>query len=130
MSAAGDPAWRQRFTAANVGFPQWSAARPDLLYFTSDEAGSTQGWVHDLASGRRTRLTDQPVGVESLVVTADGAGAAWWRDETGDENGAQRVAWTPTCSPKTWPDGSGPSWRRSGRWSRASVPSAPSRPRA
>ena len=84
--------WRQRFTARSVTFPTWSPQRPDRLYFLSDESGSTQGWVLDLASGRRSRLTDQVVGVESVVVTPDGSGAAWWSDDTGDENGAWVVS--------------------------------------
>jgi dipeptidyl aminopeptidase/acylaminoacyl peptidase len=92
------PLWRQRFTAATVSFPAWSEARPDRLWFTSDESGSMQGWVLETGSGSRRQITDQTVGVESLVVTPDGSGAAWWSDDTGDENGA----WVVTAA-----DGSG-----------------------
>ena len=84
--------WRQRFTAATVSFPAWSPACPDRLWFTSDESGSTQGWVLDTRTGNRRQLTEQIVGVESLVVTPDGSAAAWWSDETGDENGAWVVS--------------------------------------
>jgi dipeptidyl aminopeptidase/acylaminoacyl peptidase len=86
-AAAAGQSWRQRFAAPAAGFPTWSPARPELLFFVSDEGGSAQGWVHDQASGERRQLTDQPVGVEALVVTPDGSGAAWWSDESGDEFG-------------------------------------------
>ncbi len=74
--------WRARYRAATVQFPTWSDARPDRLYFVSDEAGSTQGWLLDQARGR-VALTAQAVGVESLVVLPDGSGVAWWCDDTG-----------------------------------------------
>jgi dipeptidyl aminopeptidase/acylaminoacyl peptidase len=84
--------WEARFTAPTVGFPQWSAAAPEQLYYLSDEGGSLQAWVLDTGTGRRARLTDQPIGVESLAVLPDGSGVAWWRDDTGDENGTWEVS--------------------------------------
>jgi pimeloyl-ACP methyl ester carboxylesterase len=75
--------WRERLLAPTVGFPQWSAAAPHRLFFISEESGSPQIWTLDLAGGRRQRLTDQPVGVEELVVLPDGSGVAWWADDTG-----------------------------------------------
>ncbi len=80
--------WRQRFTAPFASFPQWAAPHPDRLFYVSDEGGSTQAWTLDRTSGARIRLTDQAVGVEQLVVVPDGSGAAWWSDDSGDENGA------------------------------------------
>ena len=91
--------WRQRFRASWVSFPSWSAQRPDLLYHVASAGGSTQLWCHDRTTGRSTQLTDQRVGVESLVVLPDGSGVAWWHDETGDEQGG----WVVTDA-----DGSGP----------------------
>ncbi len=88
MTSGTDDAWRRRFLAAQVGFPAWSAQRPERLFHLGDGDGSTQLWCHDLASGRSSRLTDQAVGVESFVVLPDGSGAAWWSDDTGSEHGA------------------------------------------
>ena len=86
MSASTD-VWRQRFTAPFTDFPRWSRARPDRLVFVSNEGGSTQVWSTDLATGERRVVTDQQIGVEEVVLTPDGAGAVWWSDDSGDENG-------------------------------------------
>ena len=94
--------WRQRFEAPFVSFPSWSSARPDLLWFVSDADGSVQAWCHDLRDGRTARMTDQAVGVESVVVLDDGSGGsgiAWWSDDTGAEAGR----WVVTAE-----DGSAP----------------------
>lgn len=80
-------AWADRFRAATVEFPSWSPARPDRLYFLSDEGGTTQVWMHDPDLGR-VALTDQQLGVEAFVVLPDGSGITWWRDETGSEHGS------------------------------------------
>ena len=84
---APEPAWRRRMAAGSVSFPMWSPSRPQRLFFLSDQDGSTQGWVLDVAGGEPVRLTAQAVGVESLVVVPDGSGAAWWSDTTGSEYG-------------------------------------------
>ena len=83
--------WRDRFRAPSVSFPTWATARPDQLFYVGDQGGSVQGWTHDLRTDRSWALTDQPVGVESLVALPDGSGAAWWSDDTGDENGTWMV---------------------------------------
>lgn len=70
--------------------PTWSPAAPERLFFVSDEGGTTQVWMLDPERGR-VALTDQPVGVEALVVLPDGSGAAWWSDETGDLHGSWMV---------------------------------------
>jgi dipeptidyl aminopeptidase/acylaminoacyl peptidase len=79
--------WEQRLVAPTLSFPQWAAAAPRRLFFTSSEDGVLQGWVLDLDTAGRSRLTDQGVGVEALVVLPDGSGAAWWSDDSGDERG-------------------------------------------
>ena len=83
--------WRDRFAATSIGFPSWSAQRPDTLYFVSDDDGTTQAWSLDTATGVRRQLTHQSVGVEAVVVLPDGSGVAWWSDDSGDENGAWLV---------------------------------------
>ena len=85
------PAWQLRFTAPQVGFPAWSQDAPDHLAFLSNESGSWQVWAIDLSTRDRRRVSDEPVGVESLLVAPDG-GIVWWRDNTGDERGRWMVA--------------------------------------
>jgi dipeptidyl aminopeptidase/acylaminoacyl peptidase len=79
--------WPDRFRASNVQFPAWSDARPDRLFFLSDEGGTTQVWMLDAALGR-VPLTDQLLGVETFMVLPDGSGVAWWCDDTGSEFGS------------------------------------------
>lgn len=83
---APEPRWTHRFTAPQVGFPAWSVDSPDLLAVCSSESGSWQAWSHDLTTGRRRRVTDEPVGVEEVHVAPDGR-FVWWHDPTGDEEG-------------------------------------------
>jgi hypothetical protein len=80
-----DPAlWQRRFSASQTGFPAWSASAADHLAFVSNESGSWQAWVTDLASGEQRRVSDEPVGVEAVLIAPDGR-VVWWRDDTGDE---------------------------------------------
>ena len=79
--------WEQRLVAPTVSFPTWSAVAPERLFFTSSDGGVLQGWVLDLSTGDRRRLTEQAVGVETVVALPDGSGAVWWCDDTGDERG-------------------------------------------
>jgi dipeptidyl aminopeptidase/acylaminoacyl peptidase len=78
--------WQRRFTAPQIGFPAWTNAAPDRLAFVSNESGSWQAWVADLVTGERRRISNEPVGVETVLVAPDGR-IVWWRDERGDEQG-------------------------------------------
>ena len=80
------PAWQRRFSAAQVGFPAWSASAADRLAFVSNESGSWQAWMTDRSTGERRQLSNEPVGVEGVLVAPDGR-VVWWRDDTGDERG-------------------------------------------
>ncbi len=110
MDDEGEPVWRQRFTAPSVTFPTWSPARPERLYYVSDDSGVSQGWVLDLSSGERHRLTHQRVGVETVVVTPDGGGVAWWSDDTGDEYGAWVVSPADGADPYPLVPALSPGW--------------------
>jgi dipeptidyl aminopeptidase/acylaminoacyl peptidase len=85
------PAWQRRFTATQIGFPAWSDSAADNLAYVSNESGSWQAWVVDLTTGERRRISDEPVGVESVLVAPDGR-VVWWRDDTGDERGLWMAA--------------------------------------
>jgi len=80
-------AWRRRFQTPVVGFPLWPENQPDRLVFVSNEGGTTQVWMLNRSTGERRQVTDQRIGVEEFVLTADGSSAVWWRDDTGNENG-------------------------------------------
>jgi dipeptidyl aminopeptidase/acylaminoacyl peptidase len=82
--AASD--WSLRFTAPQVRFPAWSAAAPDHLAYVGTESGSWQVWALDLASGERRRITDDPVGIEHVMVAPNGR-IVWWVDDSGAERG-------------------------------------------
>jgi dipeptidyl aminopeptidase/acylaminoacyl peptidase len=80
------PRWQRRFSATQTGFPVWSDSAADHLAFVSNESGSWQAWVTDVDGTDRRRVSNEPVGVEAVLVTPDGR-VVWWRDDTGDERG-------------------------------------------
>lgn len=110
---ADRPRWEQRFLAPTIGFPSWARHAPQRLALVSDEGGSFQAYAWDLDARERTRLTDEPVGVTSAGILADGSGVVWFRDATGDESGG----WVATPfeggsprpllpdAPEGWPHG-------------------------
>jgi dienelactone hydrolase len=67
--------------------PEWSPHAPDRITFASTESGIWQLHALDLATGKRRRVTDHPVGITEGTPTADGTGVLWFQDETGDESG-------------------------------------------
>ena len=83
---AEPPAWKRRFTAPKIGFPSWAETAPERLTFLSTESGSGQVWALDRVKGDRRQVTDERIGVETMLVAPDGR-IVWWRDETGDERG-------------------------------------------
>jgi len=80
------PQWQRRFSAHQTGFPAWSGSAADHLAFVSNESGSWQAWVARVDAAERRRVSDEPVGVEAVLVAPDGR-VVWWRDDTGDERG-------------------------------------------
>jgi dipeptidyl aminopeptidase/acylaminoacyl peptidase len=105
---APEPRWARRFTAPQIGFPRWWVGSSELLAVCSSESGSWQAWSHDLVTGRRQRVTDEPVGVEEVHVAPDGR-LVWWHDASGDELGrwlaAEAGGRTPTSLVPDVPDG-------------------------
>jgi dipeptidyl aminopeptidase/acylaminoacyl peptidase len=80
------PAWEDRFTATEIGFPSWDDADPDHLALVTTRNGTRQVWAHDLADGSWRQVSDEPVGAEATwMLPGDRIG--WWRDTTGDERG-------------------------------------------
>ena len=106
------PAWQRRFTATSLGFPTWSDGDPDVLALVTNRSGSWQVWSHDLADGAWRQLSEEPIGVEEVLVLPDGR-VAWWRDTTGGERGrlvaVAPIGGTPEAVlpelPEGWPMG-------------------------
>ncbi|HEX8024967.1 MAG TPA: prolyl oligopeptidase family serine peptidase [Candidatus Limnocylindrales bacterium] len=81
------PLWQRRYRAPIVGFPTWSRRAPNRLVHVSSESGIYQLHTFDVDTGARRQVTDEPVGLVSGDVSADGDWVVWHRDTTGDESG-------------------------------------------
>jgi dienelactone hydrolase len=86
MTTSTEPAWIQRYTATQLGFPSWNALDPDRLAIVSNRGGKWQAWAHDVRDGSWRAVSDEPVGVEAAWTLPDGR-VAWWQDRTGAERG-------------------------------------------
>jgi dienelactone hydrolase len=86
MATTTEPAWIQRYTATQLGFPSWIDNSPDRLAIVSNRGGGWQAWAHDLEDGSWRRVSDEPVGVEVAWTLPDGR-IAWWQDLSGAERG-------------------------------------------
>ncbi len=82
-----DPLWQQRFRAPIVGFPTWAKDAPNRVVYASSESGIYQLHTVDLATGKRRKVTNEPVGLISGEIAPDGEWVVWHRDLTGDESG-------------------------------------------
>ena len=80
------PLWERRYRAATRTLPIWSPHTPDRFALLSDEDGSFQAYAWEPGSEPR-RVTDEPVGVSSVTISADGSRIVWFSDPTGDESG-------------------------------------------
>jgi dipeptidyl aminopeptidase/acylaminoacyl peptidase len=106
------PLWERRYRAPTRTLPIWGPRSPDRFALLSDEEGSFQAYAWVPGSEPR-RLTDEPVGVSSCTISADGTRVVWFSDPTGDESGrwlsvpfeggeAEEVF---PGAPNGWPDG-------------------------
>ncbi len=81
-----DERWKLRFTATELSLPSWCDAHPDRLAFISNESGIRQVWALDLTTRERRQVSNDPVGVQHVLVAPDGR-IVWWFDALGDEKG-------------------------------------------
>src|SRR3972149_296559 len=86
------PLWQRRYRAPILGFPTWSRHAPDRLVYTSSESGVYQLHSWNLATGERRQITDEPVGLVSGHVSADGEWVIFHLDPTGSEFGTWMTA--------------------------------------
>ena len=106
------PVWERRYRAPTRTLPIWSPHAPNRFALLSDEEGSFQAYGWERGSEPR-RLTDEPVGVSAVTISADGDRVVWFSDPTGDESG--RWLSVPfegghaeelfTGAPSGWPEG-------------------------
>ena len=81
------PLWERRFRAPTRTLPVWAPAAPERSVVRSDEEGSFQAYAWELGADRPRRRTDEPVGVITATISADGSSVVWFSDPTGDESG-------------------------------------------
>ena len=81
------PNWEQRLRVPVSFLPEWSPQAPERCVYASNESGVWQVHAWDASTGRRRRVTDNPVGITGGLVTLDGDGVLWFEDVTGDEAG-------------------------------------------
>jgi dipeptidyl aminopeptidase/acylaminoacyl peptidase len=106
------PLWEQRYRAPTRTLPIWSHHDPDRFALLSDEGGSFQAYAWARGSEPR-RLTDEPVGVSAVTISADGDRVVWFSDPTGDESGrwlsmplgGGEAAEVFPGAPNGWPEG-------------------------
>ena len=104
------PLWQRRYHAPIVGFPTWSRHAPDRLVYVSSESGVYQLHSWDVASGERRQITNEPVGLVSGEVSADGEWVLWHRDTTGDESGTWMAAPFSGGAPEPFAEGLPHGW--------------------
>jgi dienelactone hydrolase len=81
------PLWERRFRAPTRTLPVWGPGAPERFVLRSDEQGSFQAYAWELGAGPPIRRTDEPVGVLTAAISADGSSVVWFSDPTGDESG-------------------------------------------
>src|ERR1043165_825977 len=89
-SARTEPAWKQRFRAARIGFPSWAREDPDHLLFLTNGSGKVEVHTWDGRSGAQKQLTDRGEGTGYRVparLEPDGKRVWWFDDAKGNELG-------------------------------------------
>ena len=81
------PLWERRFRAPTRTLPVWGPGASERFVLRSDEQGSFQAYAWELGAGPPIRRTDEPVGVLTATISADGSSIVWFSDPTGDESG-------------------------------------------
>ena len=79
--------WEQRFRAPVSFLPEWSPQAPDHIVYASNESGTWQLHVWNIATDTWRQVTDHTVGLLDGTPALDGEGILWFQDDTGDESG-------------------------------------------
>ena len=87
---ADEPAWKQRFRAARIMFPQWARDNADRLIYLSNSGGKFEVRTWDRKTDVHRRLTDRPEGTGYRVASRlepSGERVWWFDDAKGNELG-------------------------------------------
>ena len=80
------PLWERRFRAPTRTLPVWGPAAPER-FVVFRTRGVVQAYAWELGADQPSRRTDEPVGVTTATISADGSSVVWFSDPTGDESG-------------------------------------------
>ncbi len=79
--------WKQRFRAPGIMWARIANLNPQRGLVCTDRDGILQLYAWDVATGDLHQLTDQPAGVISGLISADGEYVYYLRDDGGNEIG-------------------------------------------
>ena len=82
-----DAPWKMRFRAPSLAWSRRAARNPQRGLVCTNKDGVYQLYAWDTRTDSLTRLTDDPTGVASGVISADGEHVYYLRDERGAEIG-------------------------------------------
>src|SRR3954464_1131620 len=89
-TAPDEPAWKRRFRAARITFPQWARDDADHLIYLSNSGGKMEVHTWDRRAGTHRQLTDRTEGTGYRVpsrLEPSGRHVWWWDDAKGNELG-------------------------------------------
>ncbi len=82
-----DAVWKQRFRAAQIMWSTLAAQNPERGLVCTNKDGIYQLYAWDVPTGNLKQLTQQPAGVVSGIISADGQQVYYHHDEQGNEIG-------------------------------------------
>ncbi len=82
-----DASWKQWFRASSIAWSKVAAGNPQRGLVCTNKDGIYQLYGWEVETAKLTRLTDQPAGVVSGLISADGRYVYYHRDERGNEIG-------------------------------------------
>ena len=87
LNLAEDAAWKKRFRAPVIAWSKIATQNPQRGIVCSNKDGVMQLYAWDVSSNALKQLTDQPAGVVSGEISADGSNVFYLHDSGGDEIG-------------------------------------------
>lgn len=87
LNLAEDAAWKKRFRAPIIAWSKLATQNPQRGVVCSNKDGVMQLYAWDISSNALKQLTDQPAGVVSGEISADGSYIYYLHDSGGDEIG-------------------------------------------
>lgn len=82
-----EAAWRRRFRATSIGFPQWARGAPERAIYTSNAGGKLEWYAWDRGDNSHRQLTDRPDGTGTASLDPSGEWVWFFDDDKGNELG-------------------------------------------